>query len=103
MSKKSIVAVILAAAIGGVVAWTGRGIYDIYVHSGLYSKLSGIQNVLDSKFLYSYDKDEAADMAALAITASLEDPYTIYYNKKQFSQYKESSPMGTSLVVQLQG
>lgn len=91
MSKKSIVAVVVAAAIGGGAAWTARGIYDIYVHSGLYSKLSGIQNVLDSKFLYDYDKEEAADMAALALTASLEDPYTIYYNKKQFSEYRDSS------------
>ncbi len=91
MSKKSIVAVIVAAAIGGCVAWTARGIYDIYIHSGLYSKLAGIQNILDSKFLYPYDKKEAADMAALALTASLEDPYTIYYNSKQFSQYRDSS------------
>ena len=91
MSKKSIIAVVAAAAIGAGAAWTARGIYDIYVHSGLYSKLTSIQGVLDSKFLYSYDEENAADMAALGITASLNDPYTIYYNKKQFSDYKNHS------------
>lgn len=91
MSKKTTIAIIAAALIGAFAAWTARGVYDIYVHSGLYSKLSGIQNVLDSKFLYPYDEEKAADIAALAITASLEDPYTIYYNKKQFSDYKNLS------------
>lgn len=90
MSKKSIIAVV-AAVIGAGAAWTARGVYDIYVHSGLYSKLSGIQSVLDSKFLYPYDEEKAADIAALGITASLEDPYTIYYDKKQFSDYKNLS------------
>ena len=91
MSKKSIIAVVAAAVIGAGAAWTARGVYDIYVHSGLYSKLSGIQSVLDSKFLYPYDEEKAADIAALGITASLEDPYTIYYDKKQFSDYKNLS------------
>ena len=91
MSKKSIIAVVAAAVIGAGAAWTARGVYDIYVHSGLYSKLSGIQGVLDSKFLYPYDEEKAADIAALGITASLEDPYTIYYDKKQFSDYKNLS------------
>ncbi len=91
MSKKSTIAIIAAGVIGAVAAWTARGVYDIYVHSGLYSKLSSIQGVLDSKFLYTYDEEKAADMAALGITASLEDPYTIYYDKKQFSDYKNLS------------
>lgn len=91
MSKKSIIAVVAAAVIGAGAAWTARGVYDIYVHSGLYSKLSGIQSVLDRKFLYPYDEEKAADIAALGITASLEDPYTIYYDKKQFSDYKNLS------------
>ena len=91
MSKKSIISIIAAGVIGSAAAWTARGVYDIYVHAGLYSKLSGIQSVLDSKFLYPYDEEKAADMAALGITASLEDPYTIYYDKKQFSDYTNLS------------
>ena len=102
MGKKSIIAVVAAAVIGAGAAWTARGIYDIYVHSGLYSKLTSIQGVLDSKFLYSYDEENAADMAALGITASLDDPYTIYYDKKQFSDYKNLSKgdfIGIGVVV----
>ena len=91
MSKKSIISIIAAGVIGAAAAWTARGVYDIYVHAGLYSKISGIQSVLDSKFLYPYDEEKAADMAALGITASLEDPYTIYYDKKQFSDYTNLS------------
>lgn len=91
MSKKSIISIIAAGVIGAAAAWTARGVYDIYVHAGLYSKLSGIQSVLDSKFLYPYDEEKAADMAALGITASLEDPYTIYYDNKQFSDYTNLS------------
>lgn len=88
MRKKSITLIILATAIlSSVLSWNARGIYDIFDNKDIYSKLHNIQNVLDKEFLYDYDKDKAADYAALGLTMALEDPYTVYYTKKQFEEY----------------
>lgn len=90
MNKKRAVlsgVVALALVVG---SWSARGVYDKFVHIGLYSKLSGIQSVLDDAFLYDVDEEKAADYAALGLSASLNDPYTVYYNKQQFSDYMDA-------------
>ena len=90
MNKKRAVlsgGVALALVVG---SWSARGVYDKFVHIGLYSKLSGIQSVLDDAFLYDVDEEKAADYAALGLSASLNDPYTVYYNKQQFSDYMDA-------------
>ncbi len=87
LSKKKIVAGSLAAVLLVSGSWCARGVYDKFVHRGIYSKLLGIQSVLDDAFLYDYDEEKAADYAALGLSVSLDDPYTVYYNKQQFSDY----------------
>lgn len=87
--KRAVVSGVVALALV-VGSWSARGVYDKFVHIGLYSKLSGIQSVLDDAFLYDVDEEKAADYAALGLSASLNDPYTVYYNKQQFSDYMDA-------------
>lgn len=89
-SKKRIISYAVCAAVFLTCGWGLRSVYDKYVHRDLYSKLAGIQSVLDSEFLYDYDKEKAADTAALGLSVSLDDPYTIYYSAKQFSDYMDA-------------
>lgn len=90
MNKKRAVVLGVVALALVVGSWSARGVYDKFVHIGLYSKLSGIQSVLDDAFLYDVDEEKAADYAALGLSASLNDPYTVYYNKQQFSDYMDA-------------
>ncbi len=95
---------VFAASVSGAFAWTLRGIYDsnIYTHTDMYSKLRSIENVLKNNFLYEYDETKAADYAALGLSMSIEDPYTVYYNKEQFTEYTNASSgdfIGIGIVV----
>lgn len=89
--KTAVISAIVAAAVAGSTAWCFRGLYDIFVHKDLYTKVAGVKSVLDENFLYDYDESTLADYAALGMTMGLEDPYTVYYNKKQFSQYTDDA------------
>ncbi len=92
MSKKAAaISAVIAAAIAGSTAWCFRGLYDIFVHRDLYTKVAGVESVLNDNFLYDYDIQSLADYAALGMTMGLEDPYTVYYNKQQFSQYTDDN------------
>lgn len=89
--KAIIISIIISAVASGSTAWCFRGLYDIFVHKDLYTKVAGIERVLDSEFLYDYDEEKLADYAALGMTMGLEDPYTVYYNKQQFTQYTDDA------------
>jgi len=97
-------AAIFAASVSGSFAWTLRGIYDsnIYTHTDMYSKLRSVENVLKNNFLYEYDETKAADYAALGLSMSIDDPYTVYYNKEQFTEYTNAASgdfIGIGIVV----
>ncbi len=89
-NKKTVITAIITALAAGTVSWCGRGAYDMFVHRTVISKVMSVQKILDDNFLYDYDSKKAADFAALAMTMSLDDPYTVYYNEKQFADYTNS-------------
>lgn len=91
MSRKKTAAAFVITALGAAaIAWAGRGIFDKYVHLDIYSKLVGIESVLKDEFLYDYDENKLADYAALGLSMALDDPYTVYYSRDQFTDYMNS-------------
>ncbi len=91
MNKKAAAACAVTAVAVFAAAWVARGAYDTYFVNGtLTAKLSGVQTVLKSNFLYDYDEEKAADYAALGLSMALDDPYTVYYSKDQFETYMNS-------------
>ncbi|MBQ7975001.1 MAG: S41 family peptidase [Clostridia bacterium] len=89
--KVAVITAVVSAVIAGSTAWCFRGLYDIYAHKDIYTKVAGVESVLNNDFLYDYDSEKLADYAALGMTMSLEDPYTVYYNKKQFTEYTDDA------------
>lgn len=88
---KTIVGVIVGIIIGivgTVIAIAGLFLLN---DSGVYSKLVAVKAVLDSYYLYDYDETKLADMAAAAAVMSVEDPYSVYYSKEEFSDLLDSS------------
>lgn len=57
----------------------------------LGSKLSMIQQVIDSSFLFDYDKEELQDSVYTSYVAGLGDPYTCYYTAEDYQAMMESS------------
>lgn len=67
-----------------------RFVYPLMSAYGTGDKLGLVETVLDSAYLYDYDKDKADEYAAMAYTASLEEPYTAYYPADLFRSYNDA-------------
>lgn len=53
-------------------------------------KLKRIENLIDSYYIYEYDKEEMMDMALSAYSYAVGDPYTQYINKEDFKEMMTS-------------
>ncbi len=101
--RTTILISLLTAGLAGTGAWYARGSYDMYKSHDLVSKILNAENVLDDAFLYDYDKEKAADYAIAGMTLALDDPYTVYHDKKQFESYMDSGEgdfIGVGITVQ---
>ena len=54
-------------------------------------KLATLQNVVSNNFLFQEDMDKVEDGIYSGMMAGLGDPYTVYYNKKDFKALTEST------------
>lgn len=68
-----------------------RFVYPLMMAAhGTDDKLGLVEAVLDKAYLYDYDKEKAGEYAAMAYTASLEEPYTAYYTADMFRSYNDA-------------
>ena len=61
-----------------------------------------IETMLDSEYLYDYDKDKAIENALTAYVDALDEPYTEYYSPKLFGSYLngvQESYTGIGIIV----
>lgn len=56
----------------------------------LSDKMKNIERILDRDFLEEYDKEQLEDGIFAGMLASLQDPYTVYYNEEAFASLLES-------------
>ena len=99
---KTTLAVVLTAVIAGGGAWCGHGFYIRSKYGEIISKSIAVQSTLERSYLYDYDQEKAADYAAMGITASLDDPYTTYYDKGSFKSYMDTGSgdfVGIGVVI----
>lgn len=95
MKKKNKRFIILGIAAGLLIGIAGTALFygKFLVGSNFYmhAKLTAVTNVLDKYYLRDYNSEKLADMTASAAALSVEDPYTVYYTKEQFSDLLDSS------------
>ncbi len=86
------VAAVTAAVTCAVTAFACvRFVYPLMMAArGTDDKLGLVEAVLDSTYLYDYDREKAGEYAAMAYTASLEEPYTAYYTADMFRSYNDA-------------
>lgn len=53
-------------------------------------KLERIKNLIDDYYIYDYDEENMTDSALSAYAAAVGDPYTVYINRSNYEQMKES-------------
>lgn len=55
------------------------------------SKINELTGIVDSLFLYDYDKNEMADNIYKAVMSSLDDPYSKYYTAEEYKELSAST------------
>lgn len=55
-----------------------------------FEKISVVHDMLSEYSLFDVDEEKVADYAAMAMAASVEDPYTAYFPKEEFSAYRDN-------------
>lgn len=69
----------------------GEFVAMLYSVSGTgLQKLQRIEALVDTYYIYDYDKDEMADLALAGYTYAIGDPYTTYINAEDFKAMKET-------------
>ena len=89
---KIIIAVIVTAFVTFLATVAGFTALYLFTHRGDNSfneKLDLIDSILESKYLYEYDKGEMGENALKAYIEALDEPYTEYYTPQEFSSYTE--------------
>lgn len=100
--KRTLITIAVTAAISILATATFKDAIYIARKGNIMNKLSAVANTLDKYYLYDLDDEKLADYAALGMTVSLDEPYTRYYSKNEFSQYMgniQSSFVGVGIVI----
>ncbi len=88
-SKKNLVFTIVITAI--ITALVSNICFNL-AYFGSYGKsvqkISVVKNMLSEYSLFNVDEDKVADYASMAMAAAVDDPYTAYYPKDDFSSYR---------------
>lgn len=58
---------------------------------GSSDKLDRIKKLIDTYYIYDYDEEAMNDAALTAYADAVGDPYTVYINKSDFKEMKEST------------
>lgn len=88
--KNMIIAVAVTAIVTSLL--TGA-VKDITRAAGMgvsLQKITMVKKMLSEYSLFEADEEKIADYASMAMAAAVDDPYTVYYPKEEFSSYKDN-------------
>lgn len=95
--KKYILSIIAAVVVTAVVSSSLTSfvkdnilIYFPSESDGIENKLKAVSTILDKEYLYDFDKNQLGEQAIKAYVEGLDEPYTHYYTKEEFSSYMQN-------------
>lgn len=95
--KKYILSIIAAVVITAVVSSSLTSfvkdnilIYFPSESDGVENKLKAVSTILEQEYLYDFDKNQLGEQAIKAYVEGLDEPYTHYYTKEEFSSYMQN-------------
>lgn len=90
LKKNTFLIIIITALLTCLITNTFRDIMYKRNNSLVSQKTKTVLEKLNTHSIYNYDEEKAADMAATGIALSIDDPYTNYYSKDEFSNLKNN-------------
>lgn len=94
MRKKYVLTIICTVIITAIISSAATSfikdnilIYFSFGDGDFKSKLMAVDSILEKEYLYDYDKNELGEKAVQAYVEGLNEPYTHYYTKDEFSAY----------------
>ncbi len=88
--RSKIFTIIITALITFFVTTTASSFISGILQGESIEKISIVKEMLSEYSLFEVDEEKVADYAAMAMAASVEDPYTAYFPKEEFSAYKDN-------------
>lgn len=95
--KKYILSIIAAVVITAVVSSSLTSfvkdnilIYFPSESDGVENKLKAVSTILKQEYLYDFDENQLGEQAIKAYVEGLDEPYTHYYTKEEFSSYMQN-------------
>lgn len=95
--KKYILSIIAAVVITAVVSSSLTSfvkdnilIYFPSESDGVENKLKAVSTILEQEYLYDFDENQLGEQAIKAYVEGLDEPYTHYYTKEEFSSYMQN-------------
>jgi len=92
MEKKrsTVFTIIITALVTCFLTTAVNGLINYLTTSESMRKIASVKNMLSEYSLYEIDEQKALDYALIGLAASVDDPYTMYYPKEEFSSYKDN-------------
>lgn len=91
MEKRTDKLTIIIAVLATICVMLGAELaLTLLTKNDAFDKISVVENMLSEYSLFDTDEEKMADYAAIAIAASVDDPYTAYYPKEEFSSFKDN-------------
>lgn len=88
--RSKIFTIIITALITFFVTTTASSVISGILQGESIEKISIVKEMLSEYSLFEVNEEKVADYAAMAMAASVEDPYTAYFPKDEFSAYKDN-------------
>ncbi len=98
----AVTAVATANVVGGLYSRYGAFLPSSNEGTALSNKLKTIEYLMDKSYLYDYDKNALTEKAVGEYVEALDEPYTHYYTKEEFTAYMdniEDGYMGIGVVI----
>lgn len=105
MSKRKYISTIaITAVVTCLLTNTVRDIIFVQENGKFVKKVNTVMKTIKDEYLFDIDEEKLTDYAALAMTESLEEPYTHYYSKEAFTSYMDNTVssyigVGTSMAA----
>lgn len=100
--KSFIFTIVITAVCASLLTGAVKDIIDAKVGGESMQKISVVKKMLSEYSLFEVDEEKISDYASMAMAAAVDDPYTAYYTKKEFSSYRDnlvSSYLGIGAII----
>lgn len=106
MKKQIVLTAIISALVASIATNTVRDTIYVKNNGKLVSKLTSVLNILNENCIFDFDEQKMEDLAAYAVSMSVDDPYTVYFpaeDYKIFSDDISSTYKGIGITLSYSG